>query len=547
MNVKTYRAATMREALEQVKQELGEQALVLDSKRVRAGGFLGIGAGEQIEIRVAAENHAAPAQNAAAPTQNAAAKSREAAGRGLAQAFARRGKSAYAGLSLTDDGPATPAPAAPRAERLAGPTFAALAARARIEEAKDFAAAATTAADKTQAIAAAGKSEATATAGKFETAGESSRGIEVATTAPRIVHRRSSAPNSAAQSSANLSATASTVEVSADAPAAPRNQLAGEFERLRAELREIKFTLGAYTTRAHGPEFSRAVFSADEFGQDERLYDSPYYEAFMGLAAAGLSPEAARRAVSRTLPAINAGAVMAANNARHETRDAAGVMRDALAGELAARVRFAEDAPLAAPQVIALVGPTGVGKTTTVAKLAARAALRERRRVELITLDTYRIAAVEQLKTYAEIIGAGCHVPRSILELDALVRRFAGEAVVLIDTTGRGPQDLADQLELADYLRACDDIAKCLVLQATTHERDAQITCRKFALYGADRLIVTKLDETTRPAGAINVAADAALPLAYICAGQRVPEDIELATPDAFAGRVLRAASPLAA
>jgi flagellar biosynthesis protein FlhF len=194
-----------------------------------------------------------------------------------------------------------------------------------------------------------------------------------------------------------------------------------------------------------------------------------------------------------------------------------------------------------APTIITLVGPTGVGKTTTIAKLAARVALREKRRVELVTLDTYRIAAVEQLRTYAEIIGAGFHVARSMVELDAITRRLEATATVLVDTVGRNPHDLADQLEFGDYLRAREDMVKCLVLQATTHPADALAAIRKFALYGADRLVITKLDETTAPGRVVALANESKLPLLYLCAGQRVPEDMERATPDALAARVVRA------
>jgi flagellar biosynthesis protein FlhF len=95
-------------------------------------------------------------------------------------------------------------------------------------------------------------------------------------------------------------------------------------------------------------------------------------------------------------------------------------------------------------------------------------------------------------------------------------------------------------MELADYLRASENLTKCLVIQATTHPFDAQAAVRKFALYGANRLVITKLDETTRPGAAVRVARESGLPLLYLCAGQRVPEDLELATPEALAGRIVR-------
>jgi flagellar biosynthesis protein FlhF len=148
------------------------------------------------------------------------------------------------------------------------------------------------------------------------------------------------------------------------------------------------------------------------------------------------------------------------------------------------------------------------------------------------------------LKTYAEIIGAGCHIAHSVVELDAMVRRFTGQATVLIDTTGRSPHDLADQMELADYLRGNEALAKCLVLPATTHRADAQLAFNKFALYGVNRLVLTKLDETVQPGSAVGIAALSSLPLVYLCAGQRVPEDLERATPRSFAARVVRPGAP---
>jgi flagellar biosynthesis protein FlhF len=127
-----------------------------------------------------------------------------------------------------------------------------------------------------------------------------------------------------------------------------------------------------------------------------------------------------------------------------------------------------------------------------------------------------------------------------VKELNAIVQRFAGIATVMIDTTGRSPHDLADQFELADYLRQHPQIIKCMVLTATSHPEDAQLVIDKYALYGANRLALTKLDETVQPGAAIAMAASAGLPLMYLCAGQRVPEDLERATPSNFAQRILR-------
>ncbi|HVG38126.1 MAG TPA: flagellar biosynthesis protein FlhF [Pyrinomonadaceae bacterium] len=522
MNIKKYQAPTMREALEQVKQDLGEEALVLETKKVRSRSFLGMGGQELVEVRAAADE-----TNAQSGPKSPAKKARRENGLTL--------------LHLTDDAPATPtsltipANPHPRAERLSAPAFTALAARA----------AALT--EQTERIDSLPSSPTT-----FNSL---PRGVELAETPPRLVHRPAAKPAAAHSSNASsapainppLDSLAALLQQPRPAAPAPNvlpagpanNSVSVELERLRAELREVKFSINSLAARPAASEEHKA--NADElFDNDPEIYPSPFYEAFQELSVAGLSAELAHRAVRA---AILSGL--------RDEQDPVAIARYGLRQFLPSFIDFAPDlfettslevVSPASHSAVVFVGPTGVGKTTTIAKLAARLALREKRRVELITLDTYRIAAVEQLKTYAEIIGTRCHVARSVVEVDALTRRFAGEASVLIDTVGRSPHDLADQMELADYLRSSEDIAKCLVLQATTHPHDALAAVRKFALYGASHLALTKLDETARPAASLSVAADAGLPLAYLCHGQRVPEDLERATPETYAARLVRAA-----
>lgn len=190
-------------------------------------------------------------------------------------------------------------------------------------------------------------------------------------------------------------------------------------------------------------------------------------------------------------------------------------------------------------RVVALVGPTGVGKTTTVAKLAARFALQQDRRVGLITLDTFRIGAVEQLKTYANITGVPMRVALDAAGFRDAIEQFSGREIVLVDTAGQSPRDEASLAELLTLFPADVKVEVHLVLSVTTRSRDLERILSHYAPVKASRLLLTKLDETTCHGPVFGLPVTSRLPLSYLTTGQNVPDDIEIATPRVVADYLL--------
>jgi flagellar biosynthesis protein FlhF len=190
-------------------------------------------------------------------------------------------------------------------------------------------------------------------------------------------------------------------------------------------------------------------------------------------------------------------------------------------------------------RVVALVGPTGVGKTTTIAKLAANFRLKEKRRVGLITVDTYRIAAVEQLRTYADIIDLPMEVVSTPKEMRQAVGRMAEMDLVLIDTAGRSPKDEVRLQELKAFLTEAGTDEVHLVLSSVVAWRTLEKTAEQFSIVGTTAVILTKLDEANGLGNVLPVLRSSRLPLSYMTDGQNVPDDIEVADSSHLAKLVL--------
>jgi len=244
------------------------------------------------------------------------------------------------------------------------------------------------------------------------------------------------------------------------------------------------------------------------------------FRLFTDLIEADLSEELARELVERV---------------RHEAPDSE------LADPVLIKARVArlieEEIAVAGPiavtpgrsRLVALVGPTGVGKTTTIAKLAANYRLKQKHNVGLITVDTYRIAAVEQLRTYADIIDLPMQVVSTPREMREAVRRMSPLDLILMDTAGRSPKDGIRIQELKAFLTEAGADEVHLVLSSMASARTLQQTAEHFAAVGTNRLILTKLDEATGLGNLLPVLRSSKLPLSYLTNGQNVPEDIETA------------------
>lgn len=177
---------------------------------------------------------------------------------------------------------------------------------------------------------------------------------------------------------------------------------------------------------------------------------------------------------------------------------------------------------------VMLVGPTGAGKTTTLAKLAAQYGILQRKRVRIITADTYRIAAVEQLRTFAQISDIPMTVVYTPEEMrEAVVRMAPSSDLILIDTAGRSQHHAEHMADLQEMVEAAEPDELHLVLSATTKQADLYEIADRYRLLGVNRYLFTKLDETTRYGAIYNLLCESKSPFSYLTTGQSVPDDIE--------------------
>lgn len=193
------------------------------------------------------------------------------------------------------------------------------------------------------------------------------------------------------------------------------------------------------------------------------------------------------------------------------------------------------------PKVIFFIGPTGVGKTTTIAKLSSKLILEEKKKIAILTADTYRIAAVEQVKTYANILSIPVEVVYEIKDLDVILPRYKEYDYILVDTAGRSHKNKEQVDDLKKLFEAFSkySILTYLVLSATTKYRDLKKITSLYEDISEYSLIFTKLDETDAVGNILNIKLDTGMPLSYVSYGQNVPDDIEIMSAQIIAKQVL--------
>jgi len=268
-------------------------------------------------------------------------------------------------------------------------------------------------------------------------------------------------------------------------------------------------------------------------------------DAYMTLTAAEVPEELALEIVQAAEARIAPAAAPRKGSAQRADKS---LFRGALMEELESRftVQPVLGRGPGRPRIVALVGPPGSGKTTCLVKLAVNYGLAARRPVLLLSMDTYRVAAAEQLRAYAAILGVGFQVLETVPALAQAIEENRGKELIFIDTPGLGLGETADYSRLGQFLSTRGDIDTQLVVSSSMKSADLSRVVDGFEVFRPQRLIFTKLDETGSFGPILNEAVRTGKPLSFFASGQRIPEDLEAATKRRLAELVLGGTSGMA-
>jgi flagellar biosynthesis protein FlhF len=218
-------------------------------------------------------------------------------------------------------------------------------------------------------------------------------------------------------------------------------------------------------------------------------------------------------------------------------------MRAEVAGRL--KVDATLGRPEGRPRIVALTGPCASGKTTTLVKLAVRYGLGMHRPVHILSMDSYRVAASEQLRSYAAILGIGFQALETSAALAQALEEHSNKDLVLIDTPGYGPRDIDDAQDLARFLASRQDIDTHLVLTASMRSADLSRVVDRFEVFRPAKLLFAKLDETGTFGPILNQVVRTGKPVSFLAAGQQIPEDLEPASAERVVDLLTGPAEPV--
>lgn len=297
-----------------------------------------------------------------------------------------------------------------------------------------------------------------------------------------------------------------------------------KFTELENKVSNIESMMGRLLD-AVKPDSTRSTLHVEN---DSRQMPNVFQLLYNNLLKNEVEPELAQRIIDQ----------VAKKSSTRSVNDAALAMYSVISSLFgrAEPIRLRSDGK---PTVILFVGPTGVGKTTTLAKLAASFMLANKKKVGLITADTYRIAAVDQLKTYAEILGIPLSIAYTINEIGTEIERYSDKDVILIDTAGCSHRNKQKFEELKLLTKECKADEIFLVLSATVSSKNSKDIISNYDFIPNYRLIFTKLDETPVYGNILNTKCYSNRSLAYITNGQNVPDDIEIANVDKLSKNLL--------
>ncbi len=295
-----------------------------------------------------------------------------------------------------------------------------------------------------------------------------------------------------------------------------------EIQRLRESQKDPEQTLGPLRQELEGLRIVVSEVLGSQMQKRVEGLPGDLLEDYQTLVGQGVDAQLAHRilrSVVETLGTVGLGNRVAVMNLLRERMEESLVVANPSMSR-----RYGQ-------KIMMLVGPTGVGKTTTIAKLAGLARVRdEHQKTVLITLDTYRVAAVEQLRVFAKILNIPLEVAVSHQDFLECLERHKEADLILIDTAGRSPKDKAGHDELMAMTRGAMKIETHLVLAAPVAESVLMDTIRRYQSFPIHNVILTKLDESSTFGGIYNLLCQTEIPVSYLSAGQRVPEDLELAT-----------------